>query len=133
MMDLLLLLAATAAAAAAAPADVAPLTARLTPPASSGPCTVVEIEQAGVPDGASWFHLRPAASGGAMPSQIMGHAAAGMWFPRTAPKTEGRGPVGVQQFPFSGTSMFNAGNGTQLHPPAAPRAARRAPAALLQQ
>ena len=51
------------------------------------------------------------------------HAAAGMWFPRTAPKTEGRGPVGVQQFPFSGTSMFNAGNGTTAHQlPAAPAA-----------
>jgi hypothetical protein len=51
-----------------------------------------------------------------MPTQIMGAFSTGMWFPRTAPKIEGRGPLGIQQFPFSGTSMFNAGNIPQIVP-----------------
>jgi hypothetical protein len=51
-----------------------------------------------------------------MPTQIMGAFSTGMWFPRTTPKIEGRGPLGIQQFPFSGTSMFNAGNIPQIVP-----------------
>ena len=114
-----LILHAVVAAATAAPA-AAPFVARLNPPASSGPITVVEIDQDSVPDGVTWFHLRPSAAGGSMPSQIMGHSATGMWFPRTAPKIEGRGPVGIQQFPFSGTSMFNAGNSETVCSPRMP-------------
>ena len=45
-----------------------------------------------------------------MPSQILDvldarPAGSGLWYARTAPKTEGRGPVGILQLPFSGTSM----------------------------
>ena len=37
-------------------------------------------------------------------------------FPRTPPKTGGAGPVDIQQYPFSGSSMFNAGNVAAIVP-----------------
>ena len=101
--------------------DAAPMptmAARLNPPASSGTVTVLEIEQASIPAGASWFHLRSADGSAQMPDQILAGWTANsqMWFPRTAPKTGGAGPVGIQQYPFSASSMFNAGNVAEIVP-----------------
>jgi hypothetical protein len=74
--------------------------------------------QASIPPLAQWFHLRPADAGLQMPSQILAGWLAGsqVWFPRTAPKTGGAGPLGIQQFPFSGSEMFNAGNVAEIVP-----------------
>eukprot|EP01047_Picozoa_sp_COSAG01_P079993 COSAG01_NODE_15385_length_1344_cov_1.915663_1_plen_215_part_00 len=116
--------AAAVAAGGAAPAyqpQVRQLRARLNPPASSRTVTVVEIEQASIPAGTTWFYLRPADDRGTqqMPTQIVPvgpNAASGQWFPRTAPKTAGREPAGIQQFPFVGSSMFNAGNVAEIVP-----------------
>ena len=102
------------------PQPQAQLRARLNPPASSSTVTVVEIDQTSMPVGATWFHLRPADDSAQMPTQIIPigpDAAAGQWFKRTAPKTTaGRTPVGIQQFPFAGSSMFNAGNSNEIVP-----------------
>eukprot|EP01052_Picozoa_sp_SAG31_P086314 SAG31_NODE_46954_length_252_cov_0.679739_1_plen_70_part_01 len=51
---------AAAAANIAAPQQQAHplLKARLNPPASSGTVTVVEVDQASIPAGTTWFHLR---------------------------------------------------------------------------
>ena len=88
----------------------AQLSAQLNPPSSTGPCTVLEIEQSSVPEAATWFRLR-GADGGAVPSQMSGiDSAEGLWFRRTAPKPPGLSPQGVQAFPFQGTGVFNAGN-----------------------
>lgn len=112
-----ILLALLAAARASPTADVA---ARLNPPASMGPCTVLEIERDSVPAAATWFRLRAggAAGGKPMPAQMMGTDAgrAGLWFARTAPKTGDAGPQGVQQYPFQSTGAFNAGNVAQIVP-----------------
>ena len=99
-------------------AQLSQLRAHLNPSTSSGTVTVLEIEQASMPADATWFHLRPAGSA-QMPTQIVEtgrNAASGQWFKRTAPKTAGRGPVGIQQYPFAGSSMFNAGNANEIVP-----------------
>ena len=91
------------------------LKAQLNPPASSGPCTVLEVQQASVPVATKWFRLRSAVGG--MPTQITGiDSPEGLWFRRTAPKPEGLSPQGIQAFPFMGTGMFNAGNIPEIVP-----------------
>eukprot|EP01045_Picozoa_sp_COSAG04_P002527 COSAG04_NODE_92_length_26689_cov_12.755434_12_plen_577_part_00 len=111
MLRALLLLPATHARAA-------DLAARLNPPASTGPCTVLEIERDSVPAATTWFRLRSASSGQPMPAQMMGTDAGGegLWFARTAPKAGDAGPKDVQQFPFQSTGEFNAGNVAQIVP-----------------
>lgn len=88
------------------------LTGRLVPPASSGPCTVLQIDRNPVPPATTWFRLRSAVPGTPMPTPIGGALATdgALWFPLTAPKPAGQLPQGVQEFPFMGTGVFNAGN-----------------------
>jgi hypothetical protein len=92
------------------------LKAQLNPAESSGPCTVLEVQHASVPDATKWFRLRSAV-GEDMPTQITGiDSSAGLWFRRTAPKPAGLFPQGIQAFPFMGTGMFNAGNIPEIVP-----------------
>jgi len=83
----------------------------LDPPASSGPCTVLNVEQSTIPPDATWFRLRRAEAAALMPAPIHPdrHCGSGFWFLRTPPKPPGQHPRDVQQLPFQATGMFNAG------------------------
>lgn len=112
----MLLAAWTCSASTGCCAAAASLKAQLSPPASSGPCTVLEVQLASVPATATWFRLRSAV-GEDMPTQITGiDSPAGLWFRRTTPKPKGLSPQGIQAFPFMGTGMFNAGNIPEIVP-----------------
>ena len=93
----------------------APLGAKLSPAASSGPCTVLEIDQSSVPADTTWFRLRGATAD--MPPPMAGvDSPGGEWFRRTAAKPAGESPQGIQQHPFMGTGVFNAGNVREIVP-----------------
>eukprot|EP01043_Picozoa_sp_COSAG02_P078858 COSAG02_NODE_17963_length_968_cov_1.696203_2_plen_169_part_01 len=52
-----------------------------------------------------------------MPIQMTGiDAANGLWFRRTTAKQKGLSPQGIQEFPFMGTGVFNAGNVREIVP-----------------
>ena len=90
----------------------AKLGARLNPPAGTGPCTVLEVEQSTVPAAATWFRLRAAGATGAdpVPPGGVGERPGDVWFLRMPERPVGQTPRGVQEFPFSSADVFNAGN-----------------------
>ena len=115
-------------AAAASTADAAAaglMSARLNPPAGTGPCTVLEIEQSTVPVAAKWFRLR-AAGVDPVPPGGVGDRPGAVWFLRAPERPAGQEPQGVQEFPFSPGSLqeypffsadvFNAGNARDIVP-----------------
>jgi hypothetical protein len=83
-------------------ANKASLHAWLEPPSSSGPCTVLQLQQSTIPADTTWLRLRRAEPGASMPGPIHpdSHSSAGFWFLRTPSKPAGQLPRGVQQVSF---------------------------------
>jgi hypothetical protein len=107
-------LAVAASALGTAVSDEPPpllLHASLEPASSSGPCTVLQLQQSTVPAATTWFRLRRAEPNASMPAPIHPdrHSGAGFWFLRTPPKPAGQLPREVQQLAFQAAGMFNAG------------------------
>ena len=100
--------AAAAALRGMMPVGVAVLRAHLLLNSSHRSGAVAEVEYASVPQGATWFHLRPAAPPpppAAKPDGLL-HS---LWQARTPPKPVGQLPQGVQQIPFGASCEFSAG------------------------